>query len=210
MTYRSPATTFRVFGLALCATVTMVLGLAPPANASAVTTLHFDELPFRPVNGLHFAGVTFRFTINGVASTDANYDSGGPGQQFYTQDPSLEGNATGTLRIVFDTPTAFVQFGMALSSNATLSPGVKVKLKDKKKNIIGFTGVTTKPVPGDFFTEAQFAYNGDIAVKVLDLTFDGFEAPRFVIDNLSYVGPGAAAAKPSAPGGTAWAGAKAT
>jgi hypothetical protein len=177
----------RWFVVPLVTAVLMLLGATQPAIASGVTTLHFDELPFQPVNGLHFDGVTFHFMINGVASTDANYDSGGPGQQFYTQDPSLEGNAQGSLKVVFDTPTNLVQFGVALSTPNTLSPGVKVKLKDKRGNIISFTGMTTRPVDGDFFTESLFAYNADTPVKTMSLTFDGFAAARFVLDNLSYV-----------------------
>src|SRR5262249_7821398 len=48
-----------------------------------VKKLTFDELPFQPVNGLTYQGVTFGFTINGVASTDAHYHGSGPGQLKY-------------------------------------------------------------------------------------------------------------------------------
>src|SRR5712692_2441328 len=92
------------------------LALTCPSAAWAQVTLVFDELPFQPVNGVSILGVTFGFTIDGVPSTDANYNSGGPGQITYVQDPSLEGNASGILILDFDVPTPLVQFGVALSA----------------------------------------------------------------------------------------------
>src|SRR5262249_3375462 len=74
--------------------------------------LTFDELPFQPVDGLSYKGVTFGFTVNGQPSTDANYHSFGPGKLTYVQDPSLEGNTLGTLTLTFAKPTTVLQFGL--------------------------------------------------------------------------------------------------
>src|SRR5712691_5906007 len=102
--------------------VIMVLVFSHAAGAATVV-LAFDELPFQPVDGLSFMGVTFHFTVGGVSSTDANYDSGGPGTITYVQDPSLEGNAFGTLTLDFDVPTPALQFGIALSTGGPLAAG---------------------------------------------------------------------------------------
>jgi len=99
--------------------------------------LVFDELPFQPVNGVSILGVTFGFTIDGVPSTDANYNSGGPGQITYVQDPSLEGNASGILILDFDVPTPLVQFGVALSALGSFDPGCSVELFDPDQKSLG-------------------------------------------------------------------------
>ena len=54
--------------------VPLVLAVSSAAW-SAPVTLNFGELPFQPVDGLRVAGVTFHFTVDGVPSTDANYNS---------------------------------------------------------------------------------------------------------------------------------------
>jgi hypothetical protein len=145
-------------------------------------TLTFDELPFQPVDGLHFKGVTFGFTINGVHSTDAHYDAFGPGVTTYTSDPSLEGNASGVLTLDFDQPRTFVQFGVALSTNATLPSGATVKLYDPSSALIGVFPVSTSP-GGFFFTSGQFSYSGSLVSRAV-VSFDSTAASRFVVDNL--------------------------
>lgn len=176
------------------------------ANAQTITALHFDELAFQPVNGLHFNGATFHFTINKTPSTDANYNSFGPGQQYFTQDPSLEGNAAGKLTVAFDSPTTFVQFGVSLSFPGPLAPGVVVTLKDSNGKVITTSQVNTRPVGPDFFTEGQFTYNGSFAAKKAVITFASGDAARFVLDNLVYVVPTATTlSHSSATGGSRWA-----
>lgn len=57
------------------------------ASASA-TTLHFDELPFQPVDGLSIGGVTFGFEVGGASSPDAFYNfNSGIGQTAYLSPP---------------------------------------------------------------------------------------------------------------------------
>jgi hypothetical protein len=52
------------------------------ANGSFLT---MDEVPFQPINGLTVKGVTFADTAG------ADYNAGDGGQQFFTQDPVIEG-----------------------------------------------------------------------------------------------------------------------
>ena len=113
----------RIF-IVLGVVAALLLVPAGAANAAPPTTsLTFDELSFQPVNGLHFRGVTFAFDVAGVPSTDATYGAFGPGSITYVQDPSLEGNSAGRLTLRFDQPTTVLQFGLALSTVGSLSPG---------------------------------------------------------------------------------------
>ena len=192
--------------LGLFAAVAVLANGTLAASADTITALHFDELAFQPVNGLHFNGATFHFSINKTPSTDANYNSFGPGPQYFTQDPALEGNAAGKLVVAFDSPTTFVKFGVSLSAFAPLAPGFVVTLKDSNGKQISLTQVNTRPVGPDFFTEGQFTYNGSFAVKKVVITFASGDAARFVVDNLVYVVPSAATmTRSSATGGSRWA-----
>lgn len=159
-----------------------------PAGA-AIQTLKFDELPFVPVNNLTFQGVTFRFQVNGVPSMDAHYHSFGPGQVIYVQDPSLEGNAAGTLTLEFVNPTPLLEFGVAMS---TVGPRVvTVELFNASLFSMGLFAVGTNGLatdPGQFpFTEGKFSWFGG-AVKRAVINFDNRSMPflRFALDNLTY------------------------
>jgi hypothetical protein len=176
----------RAIAVALIAALTPVFAMAAPASASTVTkTLTFDEIAATPVNGLHMFGVKFGFKVGGVASTDATYGGGGPGTTKYVSDPSLEGNASGTLTLTFDRPTKLLEFGVALLSSSPLSPGFTVKLFDRNGVSLGtFPVNTTVPVS---FSEARFVKKGLlVGVKKAVITFDGADAPRFALDNLTY------------------------
>jgi hypothetical protein len=156
------------------------------------TVLTFDELPTQPVNGLTFKGVTFGFTVGGVASTDAFYNSANGGQLTYVQDPSLEGNSAGVLTLTFATPTSALRFGIARSTTTTLKPGFTVELFDANGVSIQVTPVNTDPLI--LFSEGQFSYSGT-PVKRAVITFNDPTALRFALDNLVIgaelaVGPG--------------------
>jgi hypothetical protein len=153
----------------------------------ASNDLTFDELPFQPVNGLHFKGVTFGFTIGGVPSTDAGYHGGGPGILKYVQDPSLEGNTAGVLTLTFDTPASAIDFGLALSTGGTVTDAAQIELFDSALNSLGSTSITTHD-EGFFFTEAHFSYSGT-SVKRAVLQFNSSAALRFAFDNLIFSAP---------------------
>jgi hypothetical protein len=184
--------------------VLMVLAGSRVAGAAPVT-LTFDELPFQPVDGLSFMGVTFHFTVGGVSSTDANYNSGGPGVITYVQDPSLEGNATGTLTLDFDAPTPVLQFGVALATFSALAAGSSIELFDSDLASLGVIDIATAGVIS--FTESRFSYRGR-PVSRAAITFNSDAALRFAIDNLTF-DDGLATVTTAegsrfAPGGRSW------
>jgi hypothetical protein len=175
--------------------------MSVPAWA-AIQTLKFDELPFVPVNNLTFQGVTFQFQINGVPSTDAHYHSSGPGQLIYVQDPSLEGNAAGTLTLEFASPTPFLEFGVAMS---TVGPRVvTVELFNASRVSMGLFAVGTNGLatdPGQLpFTEGKFSWFGG-SVKRAVINFDNRSilSLRFALDNLTYDTSGASFSSTNIP-----------
>jgi hypothetical protein len=149
------------------------------ANA-AITTLDFTELPFQPVDGLSYMGVTFGFRIGLNPSTDANYNSGGPGSVIFVQDPSLEGNAAGILTLEFDKAVKELEFGVALSTFTDVTPGFIVRLFNP--SYVGFYPVNTSPLVGH--SEGQFTYSGP-AITMAIIDFDE-SAGRFALDNLTF------------------------
>lgn len=191
--------------IGLFLTTLLFLTCATGAWAANTVKLHFDELPFQPVDGLHYLGVTFGFAVGGVPSTDAHYNSFGPGQIRYVQDPSLEGSASGTLTIDFDNPTATLQFGVALSTTSTVDSGCQVQLFDSDSlPLATYELVTSKIVS---FDETRFSYRGRKVSEAV-ITFYA-PAGRFALDNLTYEDPTAApTAAPAGSdypaGGTPW------
>jgi hypothetical protein len=155
------------------------------AITSLTTTLTFDELPFQPVNGLTFKGVTFGYTVNGVPSSDAHYDAFGPGTTRYTQDPSLEGGTAGVLTLNFAQPTSTLQFGVALSTTLTVPNGATVSLFDASSNLIGTSTVLVAPF-GFTFSSGLFTYVGPTPVARAVVSFNSAAAARFVVDNLTF------------------------
>ena len=163
-----------------------VLAVCWQVSFAGAATLTFDELPFQPVDGLSFQGVTFGFTVDGSDSTEAYYHSFGPGQLETVQDPSLAGDATGVLTLDFDLPTPDLQFGVALNTADALSPGFRVELFDASLVSIGIISVDT-PTAADplGFSEALFEHSGTpIRRAVIDFA-DGLSS--FGLDNLAYV-----------------------
>jgi len=173
-------------------------------DLNVVTTVTFDEVPMQPVDGLTVAEVTYGFTVNGAASTDANYASFGPNLVNFLQDPVLEGTASGILSLDFSTPVDSIQFGLARSIQAPVTNGVEVRLFDTAGNPAGtFPLDLITPVS---FAEVQFSYTGlPVQRMEIDLTVSSAVqgGNRFAIDNLIY-NTAMAVATPSATvvGGT--------
>jgi hypothetical protein len=154
-------------------------------NPSGETTLTFDELPFQPVDNLSLLGVTFDFKVGGVDSTDAIYGAGGPGTITFVQDPSLEGNAAGILTLDFTEPTSLLNFGVALSTFGSLTPGFTVELFDPALMSLGITPVNTSSLLS--FTEGLFTYSGAPVTRAV-IDFNETAAGRFALDNLTFGG----------------------
>ena len=168
--------------MAFCAALFLIVG-ASWASAASVT-LTMDEVSKQPINGLTLGGVTFGFTVGGVASTDAMYDTGDGGEQLFTQEPVIEGAAGGVLALDFDAPTARLDFGVSLYTENAISPGFSVELFDANQQSIGTTGVDTSPRSGDTFSEGQFSYAGAPVIRAV-ISFDP-SAERFALDNLAF------------------------
>lgn len=158
-----------------------VLQGSPPPAPQVV--LHFDELPEQPAHDLEYAGVSFSFQLDGADSTDARFGSRVIVSSLMVDRPLLEGNARGVLTLDFLRPASFVALGVALSTSANLSPGVRVELFDSALNSIQVLDVETRSV--SFFSEARFRYQGTPVRRVV-LDFDEAQAERFAIDNLTF------------------------
>jgi hypothetical protein len=169
--------------------VCLALGLICAGRSGAAVTLNFSELPNQPINGLSYMGITFHFGIGGNPSSDAEYNSFGPGITTFLEDPTLEGNADGVLTLEFTPePTDELQFGVALLTRDPLDPGFTVELFDTNLFSLGVIPVSTSPLVE--FTEGQFTYRGTpIRQAVVD--FDENSAERFAMDNVAFrpVGP---------------------
>ena len=165
--------------------ICVAVSLMSAGVSNASVTLDFTELPFQPVDGLSYMGVTFGFWVGGSPSADANYNSGGPGSVVFVQDPSLEGDAAGILTLDFATPTSQLEFGVALNTYDALAQGFVVRLYDT--SLIGVYYVSTSPLVS--FSEGQFTYSGLRRVTRAAIGFHDIAATRFALDNLTYTVP---------------------
>ena len=165
--------------------ICVVVSLMSAGVSNASITLDFTELPFQPVDGLSYMGVTFGFSVGGSPSTDARYHAGGPGSVIFVQDPSLEGTTAGILTLDFATPTSMLEFGVALNTYDAVTQGFVVRLYDT--SLIGVYQVNTSPLVS--FSEGQFTYSGPRRVTHAAIGFNDQVVSRFALDNLTYTVP---------------------
>ena len=153
--------------LARCFCMICIIGwIAPITRGDEILT--FDELSFRPVDGVTAKDVTFDFKIDGIDSFDAFYGSFGPGELTSIQDPSLVGNSTGILTLDFSAPTDLLEFGVALSTSESLAAGLVVELFDENLSSLGTTTVETVNAEGaTAFSEGRFFYSGTPLVRAV-------------------------------------------
>ncbi len=177
--------TMKTVSMAIIGAAFIALGTGRVAQA---VTFTFDELPFQPVDNLSFQGVTFDFKVDGFDSTDARYGASGPGATPFVQDPSLEGNAAGILTLDFATAISTLQFGVALNTSASLTPGFTVELFNSALTSLGITSVNTTSAAGPFgYTDGLFSYSGTPATRaVINFNETIAFADRFALDNLIY------------------------
>lgn len=167
----------------LVACLFIILGLSSAASADPIT-LTFNELTTRPVQGLTFSGVTFGFTVGGLASQDAVYNRPGPGSLTFVQGAVLEGDANGVLTLNFAAPTSVLRFGIALTTMNNLTPGFTVQLFDPASQLLGVFSVNTTPLIS--FSEGQFNYSGALVGRaVIDFNENFPGIRRFALDNLT-------------------------
>jgi len=161
-----------------------ILSFMSAGVSNAAITLDFTELPYQPVEGLSYMGITFGFDIGPVPSTDAYYNAGGPGSTIFVQDPSLEGNSDGILALIFDQPVDQLQFGVALNTFAPVTSGFAVRLYDGSDQVIGHYIESTSPLLT--WSEGQFTYGGGTLIKRAYIGFNDKVSGRFALDNLTY------------------------
>jgi hypothetical protein len=162
----------------------LTLGLASSSMAGVILTM--DEVGFQPINGLAVikGGVTFNFTD----TSGSDYDSAGPGQEVYVQDPSIEGQTAGeTITISWSQLFPDVLFGLALSTQGSVSTLATVSLYN------GLTLVSTSTfggsqLAGDNFTEGLFSYDG-APVNNIVITMNSAAASAFALDNFAVTTP---------------------
>ena len=156
------------------------------ARGALPTMLNFDEIPFQSVDGLIYAGVSFDFTIGGTDSTEAFYNSFGPGMLTYVDDPSITGDSAGVLTLDFAVPTSVVQFGLALNTADQLSPGFRVELFSPDLMTLGETPVDVFPTAGALgFSENRFEYSGTPVSRAV-IRFS-HQPGSFALDNLTFL-----------------------
>ena len=165
----------------------LVIGFFLLLTASQVfadpITLTFTELSSRPVNGVSIAGVTFGFSVNGKASTDAVYNSAGPTGTTYVKVPALVGSTLGVLTLNFITPSDRLGFGITFNSFNTLSPGATVELFNSSLQSLGKFDIKTTSLTS--FTESLFAVSGPSIISRAVITFNT-SVSSFAIDNLTF------------------------
>ncbi len=171
-----------------------IMGVASTPSYGVLIT--FNELSSRPLNGVSLQGVTFGFTIDGVASTDAQFNTiAGPGgiAPFITP-PNAEGNSLGILSFTFDQPSTQIQFGLARSVQVGTS-GASVELFSGATSL-GVTNLILNIPPGAGFPEATFTSSAT-GVTSGRITFTlPATAPRFALDNFGFIASGTPTAVP--------------
>ncbi|MEZ6069156.1 MAG: DVUA0089 family protein [Pirellulales bacterium] len=143
----------------------------------------FDELPAQPINGVSVDGVTFEFTIGGVASPLATFGSTGPGTTTFLSAPLADGPNAGILAWDFDKPVDTLSFGVALSTIAAVPVGFEVELFDAGGSSLGVFPMATEPLVS--FTEGLFEYAGPAVSRVV-VDFNEAVAGAFAVDNIKF------------------------
>lgn len=173
----------------------LLLLAMPVCSWAALTTITFTELPFQPVNGVSLEGVTFADT------SGADFNASDGGQEKFVQDPCLEGQTAGeTLTLTFATPTPYLSFGVALSTQGSVTNAFTVNLVTSSgpKVFDVNTKQYTRHNPPDNFTTGQFAYYDPTAtVTQATITFNTAAASAFGFDNLTFGTPDPLIATPT-------------
>ncbi|MDQ3668515.1 MAG: PEP-CTERM sorting domain-containing protein [Acidobacteriota bacterium] len=180
----------------LCLVAGLFLLLATAgATSAAPVMLTFDEVTTppspTPVNGLSVMGVTFGFTVGGMASMDARYGAQGPGNFTFINGRVLEGDAAGLLTLNFSNPTPGLAFGVGLSSFASVMPGFTVELFGASMESLGVFTTNASPQVAGGISEGRFTYSAAPVSRAV-INFNESFPPivpgvhRFALDNLTF------------------------
>lgn len=171
--------------------VTLVFALtALQSQAATITTVTFDELSERPLDGVSVKGVTFRFDGVGTNFPVALFGTSAMafGQTTLMSAPWAVGTTSGKLLMQFATPINSISFDVGLTTTLPLAEGYFVNLFSDTQLIDAISVPTTVNGPNPFqFSEAKFVYsamNGPITS--VSVTFNRSAAENFAFDNLSF------------------------
>ena len=164
-----------------------------PLATVMVGPIRFDEAEFpftTVVNGLSVSTVGGAALPGTLAFSFSSADAavlGGPGTITYVDDPSIEGDANGTLTIDFGVDVTRVAFGFAQNCAAPSTPSVTVTAMDSGGGVVDSTTVTGQDF-GFFFLENQVDFSPASPARTVEVTFDtsGGDCFRFALDNLGY------------------------
>jgi hypothetical protein len=166
-------------------TTAILLGSLYAVSAGA-TTIDFGSLPQESVNGVTVDGVTFGYTEFGSVSPEALFDVDlGPGVTQNVQTPALVGFTDGVLTLSFAQAIQQLSFGVAETTNLSLTPGFSVSLFDGS-TLLGSTGVETDPLV--LFSEGEFSYVGQ-PVTSIAISFDSVDANEFALGSVNFTVP---------------------
>ena len=158
-------------------TIALALILVSSVVANTVT-LTMDEVPLQPINGLTVSkgGENFTFSNRwGILL----YNSSGPGNVTFVQDPSIQGTAA-PFGIAFSDPVFSIQFGLAESSLSSIAPLATVELY--YNSLVPFATMSFNSSLVDPFAEGQFNYSGGPVSNILIWPNAG---PALAFDNLT-------------------------
>ncbi len=148
------------------------------STAMAVpVTLTMDEVGLQLIDGLTVTKGGESFTFANASQT-LLYDSGGPGNTTYINDPSIQGGLS-SFSVVFLIPVDAIQFGLAEATSSLLT-GAQVTL---------FSGATQVGLYNfdlnlaDPFAEGQFSWSGSPVTAMTIAPAAGAAALAF--DNLT-------------------------
>jgi hypothetical protein len=156
----------------------LAMWLASSAMASTVT-LMMTEVPNQPINGLTVSKGGESFTFSNPSGS-LLYNSLGPGDVTFVQDPSIQG-ATDSFGVAFSVPVSSIQFGLAELSFDPVVPLATVSLYFN--STIPFAVLNFNSSLVDPFAEGQFNYSGNLATNMLIVPNAG--GPFLAFDNLT-------------------------
>ncbi|MDR3535149.1 MAG: PEP-CTERM sorting domain-containing protein [Acetobacteraceae bacterium] len=169
------------------AVVVLAGSLYATAAHATPSTIDFGSIPYGSVDGVTADGVTFGYTEYGSSSPQAwfNVDLGS-GVTQNVQTPALVGYTDGVLTLNFAAPVSAIAFGVAETTDITLTPGFSVSVYDATGNLLSASSVETDPLV--YFSEGQYSYGGQLASKAV-ITFDSTDANLFALGSVTTTVP---------------------
>jgi hypothetical protein len=170
---------------------------AAPARAAVVPLTQFDfggatlinfgtNQTFAPINGQVLSGVTFGYTINGVASNDAVID-GGPGETNNITPANVVnelGNDGAVLSLLFPSLQTRLGYGYALLADpGAIANATTVRLFDASNTLVGT--LSGNAVADPFFPGGFMGIGSTIPFLRAEVTFSN-AGLAFAFDNVRF------------------------